>query len=55
MDTNIGRGSNSYLLIFRKDGTMGKFNLWKMGISNWKLAEIIEQYKEGVSGRATVR
>jgi hypothetical protein len=40
-----GRNSNSYLVIFKKEGSVEKSNLFKFRISRKKLAGIIEFYK----------
>ncbi|PSL34912.1 hypothetical protein CLV42_102486 [Chitinophaga ginsengisoli] len=40
-----GRTMNKYLLIFRKDEIVEKFDLYKFSISDKKLSEIIEYYK----------
>jgi hypothetical protein len=40
-----GKGDNSYLLIFKKDGTVGKFDLHMFSFSDIKLSGIIEHYK----------
>jgi hypothetical protein len=45
-----GKGDNSYLLIFRKDGIAEKFDLYKFSISDAKLSGIIEYYKGSYAG-----
>jgi len=39
------KGDNSYLLIFKKDGTVEKFDLHMFSFSDIKLAGVIEHYK----------
>jgi hypothetical protein len=41
------RRSNYYLLIFKKDTTVAKFDLFKFGLSDRKLSTIIEYYRNG--------
>ncbi|OQP59577.1 hypothetical protein A3860_36925 [Niastella vici] len=47
MNRQEGKRTNSYLLIFHKDTTVNKYDLFNFGISDRKLAAIIEYYKKG--------
>jgi hypothetical protein len=40
-----GRRVNHYLLIFKKDTTVAKFDLFKFGLSDRKVSTIIEYYR----------
>ena len=49
MSRQEGKTTNSYLIIFTKDGSVWKYDLFLFAISNRGLAAIVEYYK-GVSG-----
>jgi hypothetical protein len=48
MSRHEGRRTNYYLLIFKKDATLQKCDLYQFGLSDIKLATIIEYYRAGV-------
>jgi hypothetical protein len=48
MNVQEGRTTNFYLILFKKDKTMEKLNLYKFGISDVKLSAMIEYYKNAV-------
>jgi hypothetical protein len=48
MQHQIGRGRNSYLVIFAKNGQVHKYSLFKFGISDKKLSTLFEFYKAKV-------
>jgi len=45
MNKKEGRFNNSYLVIIKKDSAIEKLNLFKFGISDRKLASLVEAYK----------
>ena len=48
MNKRQGRGrTNSYLVIFKADNTMEKYDLFKFAVSDQKISTIIEYYKAG--------
>ncbi|AEV98386.1 hypothetical protein A4D02_22455 [Niastella koreensis] len=47
MSKHEGKRTNYYLLIFEKDTTIKKFDLYKFSISSRKLSTIIEYYRTG--------
>lgn len=47
MSKREGKTTNHYLLIFEKDTTIKKFDLYKFSISSKKLSTIIEYYRTG--------
>ena len=50
MSRREGKRTNHYLLIFEKDTTIKKFDLYKFSISTRKLSTIIEYYRTGQKG-----
>lgn len=46
MNRQEGRRTNYYLLVFKKDKTIDKLDLFRMGTYDRKLATIIEYYKQ---------
>lgn len=49
MNKQEGRTTNSYLILFKKDKTIEKLDLYKFGIPDVKLAAMVEYYKNNTN------